>query len=102
VDNEVRLKLLLVPDILLVPLDPVDFPVRLASRCAALRPSLIAIAVCCLEPLCCLCGSGTNPAVSGTDMRRSGGSCSFAKMFEASASPAAYLSASCWYYGLLC
>jgi hypothetical protein len=95
VDNDVRLKLLLVPDILLLSVDPVDLPVRLVRRCTALRPSLIAIAICCLDPLWCLCGSGTNPACSEVDMWRSGGSCSFAKVLETSGSPAAYLSASC-------
>jgi hypothetical protein len=87
------LKLLLVPDILVPPLDPVDFPVRVTRRWAARRPSLIATAACCFDPLCCLCGSGTNP-----DIWTSGGSCSFANVLEISRSPAAYLSASCWYY----
>jgi hypothetical protein len=45
-------KLLLVPDILLpLTVDPVDLPLKFARRCAACRPSLIAIAVCCLDPL---------------------------------------------------
>ena len=100
VDKEVlladNLKLLLVPDILLLlTVDPVDLTFRSARRCAARRPSLIAIAVCCLDPLFCRCGSGTNPARPGVDIWRSGGSCSFVKMLEISASPEAYLSASC-------
>jgi hypothetical protein len=86
-------KLLLLPDILVPSLDPVDFPVRVARRWAARRPSLIATAVWCFDPLCCLRGSGTNP-----DIWTSGGSCSFAKVLDISKSPAAYLSASCWYY----
>ncbi len=99
VDREVRradsLTLLLVPDILLpLKVDPLDLPVRFVRRCAARRPSLMATAVCCLDPLCCRCGSGT-PARSEVDIWRSGGSCSFAKVLEISASPAAYLSASC-------
>jgi len=41
---------LLPPDILLpLAVDPVDFPPSPESLCAARRPSLIAIAVCCLD-----------------------------------------------------
>jgi hypothetical protein len=70
--------LLLDPDILLGPLavDPVVLPLIPASLWAALRPSLIATAVCCFELVLVRprAGSGTNPTRSGTETWRSGGS----------------------------
>ena len=66
--------LLLVPDILLpLTVDPVDLPAKDIRRCAARRPSLMATAVCCFEPTCVRCGSGTTPARSGAETCKSGG-----------------------------
>jgi hypothetical protein len=103
VDSEVRraenLTLLLVPEILLpLTVDPLDFPVTTDRRCAAFLPSRIATAVCCLELVCVLCGSGTKPALSDIEICRSGGSCNLAIVAEISESPEAYLSANCWYW----
>ncbi len=91
--------MLLAPDTLLSPLaiDPGLPPLLPARRCAALRPSLIAIAARCLEMVCPRGGSGTNPARSGMESSSWGGNCNFAIVAAISVSPGAYLSARYWY-----
>jgi hypothetical protein len=72
-------------------------PRREASLLDALRPSLIASAVCCLDPEGLREGSGTKVARSGELNFSSGGSWSFAIVADISGSDGAYLSARCWY-----
>jgi hypothetical protein len=65
----------LVPDVLLSPAsDTVLQPRSEASLFDALRPSLIASAVCCLDPQGLLGGSGTKVARSGECRFNSDGS----------------------------
>jgi hypothetical protein len=61
--------------------------------CAALRPSLMASAVCCFDPAGRREGSGTNVARSQDCKCNSGGSWSFDIVLDISGSAGAYLSA---------
>lgn len=94
--RDVLTTLSVVPDVPLFPMSEGFLQPRSeANFLDARRPSLIASAVCCLEPDGLLEGSGTKVARSGEFNFSSGGSCSFAKVFNMSVSDGAYLSARC-------
>ena len=97
--RDVLTMLSVVPDVLLFSTsDGFRQPCSEASLLDALRPSLIASAVCCLDPEGLREGSGTKVARSGERNFSSGGSWSFARVADISGSDGVYLSARCWYY----